>query len=184
MIKKKQNLNKIESISTQIQNETKTRENELFKEQIMETTNSDEKFVSVAAHEAKKSNVRARIGCVAVSSGKVVAKGFNSYRTYSKDGMINKVCSCHAEIDVLRKCLKRNFKKKMSLYIVRVTHENILACSAPCLPCTEKMREFNIKSLTYIDEEGAVIKEHFRDYITSYKTSGYMAILKKRVKCV
>jgi tRNA(Arg) A34 adenosine deaminase TadA len=150
----------------------------------MDPTQHDEKFVSVAAHEARKSNVRARIGCVAVSSGKVVAKGFNSYRTYSKDGMINKTCSCHAEIDVLRKCLKRNFKKKMSLYIVRVTNEDMLACSAPCLPCTEKMREFNIKSLTYIDGEGAVIKEHFRDYMTSYQTSGYMAILKKRVKCL
>lgn len=150
----------------------------------MDTTQNDERFVSVAAIEARKSHVRARLGCVAVSSGKVVAKGFNTYRTYSKDGMINKACSCHAEIDVLRKCLKRNFKKKMSLYIVRVTHEDCLASSAPCLPCTEKMREFNIKSLTYIDDDGVLIKENFRDYITSYQSSGHMAILKKRVKCM
>ena len=149
----------------------------------MDPTQNDERFVSVAAREARKSHVRARLGCVAVSSGKVVAKGFNTYRTYSKDGMINKACSCHAEIDVLRKCLKRNFKKKMSLYIVRVTHEDCLASSAPCLPCTEKMKEFNIKSLTYIDDDGALIKENFRDYITSYQSSGHMAILKKRVKC-
>lgn len=150
----------------------------------MDPTSNDEKFVSVAAHEARKSHVRARLGCVAVSSGKVVAKGFNNYRTFSKDGMISRTCSCHAEIDVLRKCLKRNFKKKLSLYIVRVTHEDSLASSAPCLPCTEKMREFNIKNLTYIDDDGTLIKEHFRDYITSYQSSGNMAILKKRVKCV
>ena len=149
----------------------------------MDPTQNDERFISVAAREARKSHVRARLGCVAVSSGKVVAKGFNTYRTYSKDGMINKACSCHAEIDVLRKCLKRNFKKKMSLYIVRVTHEDCLASSAPCLPCTEKMKEFNIKSLTYIDDDGALIKENFRDYITSYQSSGHMAILKNRVKC-
>ena len=149
----------------------------------MNLTQNDERFVSVAAHEARKSHVRARLGCVAVSSGKVVAKGFNNYRTYSKDGMINKACSCHAEIDVLRKCLKRNFKKKLSLYIVRVTNEDSLASSAPCLPCTEKMREFNIKSLTYIDDDGTLIKEHFRDYITSYQSSGHMAILKNRVQC-
>lgn len=101
-------------------------------------TNNDEKYVSLAVAEAEKSDLRAKLGCIAVVSGKVVAKGFNHYRTFSKDKLIEKTCSCHAEIDVLRKCLKKNKIKKIALYVVRVTQNGVLVCSAPCSECLEK----------------------------------------------
>ena len=82
----------------------------------MKFTNRDAKFVDLAIKEAEKSELRAHVGCVAVVSGKVAAKGHNNYRTYSKDGLIQETCSCHAEIDALRKCYKQNIMKKINLY--------------------------------------------------------------------
>jgi len=147
-------------------------------------TNNDARFLSVAIEEANKSELRAKIGCIAVVSGKIVARGYNTYQTHSKDGLIRHVCSCHAEISVLRKCLKQNIRRKINLYVIRITHAGYFACSAPCLQCTEVMRDFNIKNITYIAENGDTIKQKFNEYNTDYRTSGEMAILNNRVKCI
>lgn len=148
----------------------------------MKFTNHDAKYLELAIKEAEKSELRAHVGCVAVVSGKVVAKGHNNYRTYSKDGLIQETCSCHAEIDALRKCYKRNIMKKISLYIARVTYAGDLGCSAPCEECIEKMKLFDIKTLTYFDNLGKIIKTPFKNYSTTYITSGQRAILDNRVK--
>ena len=147
-------------------------------------TNNDEKYVSLAAAEAEKSHLRSKLGCIAVVSGKVIAKGCNHYRTFSKDKLIEKTCSCHAEIDVLRKCLKQNKMKKIALYVARVTQSGAIVCSAPCSECFEKMNQFQIKTITYINNDGRLVKQNFNDYKTTYKTSGYNAILQNRVKCI
>ena len=84
----------------------------------MEHSNTDARYLSIAAEEAEKSVSCYRVGCVAVSSGKILARGHNNARTYSKDGMIGDSLSCHAEIDVLRKCLRRNITNKMKLIIL------------------------------------------------------------------
>lgn len=147
-------------------------------------TNSDARYISIAIEEAHKSILRAKLGCVAVVSGKIVARGYNNYQTHSRDGLIKKVCSCHAEIAVLRKCLRRNINGKINLYVIRVTHDGDFACSAPCMQCTEVMQDFNIKNITYIAENGNTIKTKFKDYSTNYKSSGEMAILHNRVKCI
>ena len=66
-------------------------------------TNNDERYLSIAADYSKRSPVLMQHGCVAVVSGKVMATGFNNYRTRSNDGFIGNSCTCHAEVDVLRK---------------------------------------------------------------------------------
>lgn len=147
-------------------------------------TNNDARFLSIAVEEAHKSILRAKLGCVAVVSGKIVARGYNTYQTHSRDGLIKRVCSCHAEIAVLRKCLRQNINGKINLYIIRVTHDGDFACSAPCMQCTEVMRDFNIKNITYIAEDGTTIKTKFKEYNTTYKSSGEIAILRNRVKCI
>lgn len=149
----------------------------------MSVSNSDSKYISVAINEARHSELSYRLGCAAVVSGKIVAKGCNNYRTYSKDGLIGGVCSCHAEIDVLRKCLKQNITKKITLYIMRLSSTDELLCSAPCIDCFLKMQEFNIKSIVYVNHEGEITKKNFSDFNTSHRTSGYRAIKNKRVKC-
>jgi|SaaInlStandDraft_2_1057019.scaffolds.fasta_scaffold423200_1 hypothetical protein len=69
----------------------------------MQCTFNDEKFANVAMEEANKSDLLSQHGCVAVINGKVMARGHNSSRCYSADGFLRKTCSCHAEVDVLRK---------------------------------------------------------------------------------
>ena len=66
-------------------------------------TNTDERYLSMAAYISKKSPVLMQHGCVAVVGGKVMATGFNNYRTRSNDGFIENTCTCHAEVDALRK---------------------------------------------------------------------------------
>ena len=146
-------------------------------------TNNDARFLSFAIDEANKSELRAKIGCIAVVSGKIVARGYNTYQTHSKDGLIHHTCSSHAEVSVLRKCLKQDIRGKINLYIMRVTHNGDFACSAPCLQCTKIMKKFNIKFITYIAENGDTVKKKFSDYTTNYRTSGEIAILNNRVKC-
>lgn len=46
------------------------------------------------------------------------------------------------------------------------------------------MNQFQIKTITYINDVGVPIKQNFNDYETTYKTSGYNAILNNRVKCI
>jgi hypothetical protein len=45
------------------------------------------------------------------------------------------------------------------------------------------MKQFNIKFITYIAENGDTVKEKFNEYNTNYRTSGEVAILNNRVKC-
>ena len=78
---------------------------------------SDEQYVSRAAEAALNSQMLMKHGCVAVLNGKIIATGCNNDRNYSNDGFVNhNVCSCHAEIDVLRKvyhsCMSSNTKGK------------------------------------------------------------------------
>ena len=81
------------------------------------TTFKDEKFASIAMEMSKKSNMNySQHGCVAVANGKIIARGYNVDRTYSRDGFLKDTCSCHAEMSVMRQLVQqgkfRGFKKK------------------------------------------------------------------------
>ena len=66
--------------------------------------------------EAKESPMLFRHGCIATYGGKVIAKGCNTYKNYSsRDMFLDKCCSCHAEINVLRKIYNANKYKKRKL---------------------------------------------------------------------
>ena len=66
----------------------------------------------MALLEADKSSMKYhQHGCVAVVGGQIIARGKNSYRCHSNDGYLTDTCSCHAEIDVLRK-LERLLRRK------------------------------------------------------------------------
>lgn len=64
----------------------------------------DYKFAGIAEEMSHKSQMLMRHGCVAVRNGRIIAKGYNHYRTRVRGFSCG--CSCHAEIDVLRKCFK------------------------------------------------------------------------------
>ena len=62
----------------------------------------DEVLASYAYIEAAKSPCLMKHGCIACVNGKIIGRGHNHYRTSSQDKIINKMCSCHAEMDTIR----------------------------------------------------------------------------------
>ena len=146
-------------------------------------SNADMRYMNFAIEEAEKSSVPYRHGCIAVSSGKIIARGHNHSRTISRDGLIsNRVCSCHAEIDVLRKCLRLNKANKISLYIVRIGTNNSIMSSGPCVECYKQMKKFAIKAVIYSEEDGGFCKTRMRNFESSHMSSGSRAIDNKLVK--
>lgn len=146
----------------------------------MECSNSDERFAQFAFIEAERSNLPMKHGCIAVSGGKIIAKGHNHYRTYSKDGLIEG-CSCHAEIDVMRKVLKRNRKNKINLYIVRASESGEYRNSAPCNTCVSILKRYNIRMIVYSKDDGSLEKYKLIHYTNTHQTGGEKAILNNRV---
>lgn len=146
-------------------------------------SDNDEKFAWLASIEASKSELLSRHGCVAVSSGKVIARGCNTYRTYSYDGFIKNSCSCHAEINVLRQCYKKNITSKINLYIVRLSAEGRYVNSAPCNECIEVIKMLPlIKYFIYTNTEGKLVKTKPEYYEYNHTTNGKKAIKEHRVK--
>jgi tRNA(Arg) A34 adenosine deaminase TadA len=149
----------------------------------MDCTVTDEKWASRAINEAKKSHLLMKHGCLATSGGKLIAAGCNTYQTYSKDGFIKNSCSCHAEINVLRKLLKLNYiDSKINLYIVRISNDNEFRDSCPCNECLQIIKLFNIKYLIYSTKCG-LKKCKASELNTSYLSSGQKAILENRISC-
>lgn len=62
----------------------------------------DKSFISYATNLAKESPMLMKHGAVAVSNGKILGRGYNHYRTSSKDNFIQNSFACHAEIASLR----------------------------------------------------------------------------------
>lgn len=62
----------------------------------------DDSLATHAFEQAMQSPCLMRHGCVATINGKIVGRGYNSYRCNSGDGFIQNTCSCHAEIHTIR----------------------------------------------------------------------------------
>ena len=61
-----------------------------------------ENILQLARIEAEKSPCLHKHGCVACINGKIISRGYNSYRTWSNDDFCTHESSCHAEIHALR----------------------------------------------------------------------------------
>jgi deoxycytidylate deaminase len=150
----------------------------------------DQRFAILALKEANKSNMRHhQHGCIAVLGGQIIARGYNSDRTQSSDGFLKNTCSCHAEIDVMRKLEKRLNKKtsrcwlkeegrvsfygKISLYVVRKnSNDNGYKDSAPCKRCGDFMKSLQIKNVIWSDGNGNLVKCKVKDYETNHISQG------------
>ena len=69
----------------------------------MDITKKDKSHIERAIYESRRSTMMMKHGCVIASGSKIVATGFNNLRTRFRDSFIEESCSCHAEIDALRK---------------------------------------------------------------------------------
>jgi len=148
----------------------------------MKYTNTDERYLDLAIRSSFKSDMLYKLGCIFVSGGKIVSQGYNNYRTYSKDGLISKACSCHAEIHALHNYLKKNINKnKVNVYIARQTDRGILCNAKPCIKCCDTLKRYDfIKNIIYTTDE-SIIKIKLSSFNSCHITSGERAILEKRV---
>lgn len=108
----------------------------------------------------------ARIGCIAVYRGTILAKGFNSDKTHTEQAKFNvhrfknsgnrylpdKV---HAEVSVLTKIkyLDIDFSR-LHLYIYREWKDGTVAMSRPCGACMAAIRELGIRHIHYTTDCG------------------------------
>jgi tRNA(Arg) A34 adenosine deaminase TadA len=143
----------------------------------------DQRFANIALDEASKSTLLMQHGCIAVLSGKILAKGFNNIRSHSRDGLLHyrKCCSAHAEIDVLRKLciyeLPSKMVQKLVLYIVRRSRSGEMAESAPCFHCTLRMKKLNIKAIVFSNSNGELEKRRMNEYDTDKLTYGAKRVI-------
>ena len=144
-------------------------------------SNKNEKIFSQCLDEAESSQMFFRHGCIATYGGKVIAKGCNTVKCYSaRDDFLEKVCSCHAEINVLRKIYYANRMKKnkldrimrrTTLYISRKSQHGNSMDSAPCSGCLKMIKKFKIKKIVF-NLDGNYYIMRSKDYYTNHKTHG------------
>ena len=148
-------------------------------------SNKQQKIYAMSLCEAEKSSMLFKHGCVATCGGKIIAKGCN-YQSSStiNDMFIKNQCSCHAEINVLRKIYNQNIKKhklnrifrKTTLYISRRSNTGISSNSAPCAKCLFMIKQYNIKKIIFnLDDE--YFEYNSKNYYTSHKTFGDLSLL-------
>lgn len=129
-------------------------------------------FISEAAVAAEESPILMRHGAVAVSNGKIIAKGYNHYRSTAHTGTMGG-CTCHAECSVLHKLQKirnssnsnnTNKMKRITMYITRIGQDGELRESAPCHDCYEKMLFFGIKTIVFTKEPNFYVNNLKKDH--------------------
>jgi tRNA(Arg) A34 adenosine deaminase TadA len=109
--------------------------------------------------QASKSTLLYKHGCIATYGGKIMCKGCNT-TIYSTDEFIKNSCSCHAEINVIRRMYQKYQRqskekkiqkifRKTTLYISRLTNAGISRDSAPCVECLFMIQRFKIKRIIF-----------------------------------
>lgn len=116
-------------------------------------------------------NGSARIGCIAVYKGSILAKGYNTYRTHTEQARYNKwrykdegnnylPQRLHAELSVLRKIkyLDIDFSK-VKFYIYRETKDGHLGMARPCPACMAALKQFKVVKIAYSTNDGFAREE-------------------------
>jgi tRNA(Arg) A34 adenosine deaminase TadA len=174
-------------------------------------SNKDHRFMQMAIYEAINSPILMRHGCIAVINGKIIARGFNTDRCHSRDGLLNQSWCCHAEIDVLRKVIRMLSGtpttrisslhdtqhlpdlSKITLYIARapprLTCDTVMETgnvmpfksSAPCTRCATIIRTLRIKHIAFVASNNEFIKCRPCDYNISHITKGHRIVSRRNI---
>ena len=91
--------------------------------------------------------------CALVANGsKILGVGFNRQGwsakqkgRYCKRKMNEGCCAVHAEVSALLRVANREDIKGSTVYVVRVTRNNLLAMSQPCVMCQAILREHGVR---------------------------------------
>lgn len=109
------------------------------------------------------SNHRCKIGCVVVSSHRIISSGHNSSnKTHAFQAKLDKRffgCECagylHAETAALIPLIKEGYDlKDATIYVFRKMKNGKMGMSRPCPRCMSVIRECGIKNINYTTEFG------------------------------
>ena len=112
----------------------------------------------------------ARIGCVAVYKGSVLAKGFNSDKTHTIQSRYNVMrykdignrylpSKIHGELAVLQKIKYRDIDfSRVHIYVYRELKDGTMAMARPCPACMTAIKEMGIKHIHYTTECGYAVE--------------------------
>lgn len=125
-------------------------------------TAKHERFFAHARHMAEMSDFkRARVGCVAVIDGRVVATGFSQQRTHPMQeyynqfrdfhGQKNISAKLHAEISML--CSVQHMDgidwHKADVYIYRMCRSRLSGLAKPCSACEAALRSVGVHNVFF-----------------------------------
>jgi len=79
-----------------------------------------QRFADMAAIEAVNSSMLFQHGCVITKGKKILFRGKNTIRNNSADGFIKGDCSCHAEVDALRRMYHIRTRKMGQAKVAKV----------------------------------------------------------------
>ena len=158
---------------------------------IVMISNKSFSFINAAIKEAEKSSIIQKHGCVIVTSGKIISRGYNNHRNQSKDGFLKNSCTCHAEISAIRnfykfkkydnyKFIKKNIKNG-TIYVVRINNNGNLCSSAPCINCYNIISKVGIKKIVYSDIDGDIISCYTKNYNIKHISYGGRYMLKYHI---
>lgn len=117
---------------------------------MIELSNRERAYLSVARYFALKSKSNKKHGAVVVKSGRVVGTGYNKDRNSPfivSPEHIKPHCSRHAEIEAIKEA-GHNVSGAV-LYVARVNRQGQDRNSKPCKLCQEVIDEINIKKVIY-----------------------------------
>ena len=107
---------------------------------------------------------RIHVGCVITYKDKPIATGYNTNKTHPLQNTYNVYrgsrqenefkAKCHAEISALTKLKKDYNKKKLCIYVYRITKKGKFGMARPCPSCMQAIKDFGIKKICYTTNDG------------------------------
>ena len=96
-----------------------------------------------------------RMAAIIAHRGRIVSIGFNRKKSHPLQAKYAKHPECqflHAEIDAIRKALKKFSPEEISnftMFVARVRKDDLPALAAPCYGCSNALKDFGIKEVYY-----------------------------------
>lgn len=114
---------------------------------------------------------RAPVGCVVASKSRVLAAGFNTYKTHPLQLKYNRYrefndlsgetpAALHAEIAALSQIVDEDIDwGKLDIYVYRLRRDQPYGLAAPCPACMQLIKDLGIRSVWYTGNDGIYHKE-------------------------
>lgn len=142
------------------------------------------RFLSIAKGLSLNSEFYgSKVGAIIVQKGKIISKGFNSYKSHPLQKRYNNERTdindnaphyIHAEIDALKR-VKDIDLTDAELFVYHIGKNNLQKLARPCAACMTAIKEMGIETIHYSTPEGLA---------TEYINPSQKIIVKKAKKLI